>query len=410
MNGSSKKTRGSRKKKWIIWLLLLAGLAAVVYYLAGDYFETETPQNMTYTVRKGDIETTVLATGILKPARLVAVGAQATGRVINLSVTAGQHVKKDTLIAQIDPTDQTNKLRKARATLVQNQADREDRTAKLTLAQLDLTRQQQMISRNAISRADFDKAVSAVKSAEAQIATSDAQIVGAQIDVETAEANLGYTQIRAPIDGTVLATVVQQGQTINAAQTAPTIAIIGQLDTMTVEADISEADVINVREGQNLYFTIPGQSNKRYTAKLQTLEPAPQSIVNDKSFGGTSSASSSSSTASAIYYKGIFDVPNPDGVLKTYMTAEIHIILGSAKDVLLIPSPALSDPDKDGKVTVRVMAKDGTITQKAVETGLNDKVMVEIRSGIAEGDKIVTGDSAGGPSVPRSGRGRAIRF
>lgn len=410
MNGSSKKTRGSRKKKWIIWLVLLAVLAAVIYYFAADYFKSEAPQIMTYTVRKGDIETTVLATGILKPARLVAVGAQATGRVISLSVTAGQQVKKDDLIAQIDPTDQTNKLRKARAVLVQNQAEREDRTSKLLLAQQDMTRQQQMIARNAISRADYDKAVSAVKSAEAQIATSDAQIVGAQIDVETAQANLGYTQIRAPIDGTVLATVVQQGQTINAAQTAPTIAIIGQLDTMTVEADISEADVINVKEGQELYFTIPGQSNKRYTAKLQTLEPAPQSIVNDKSFGASGSASSSSTTASAIYYKGIFDVPNPNRVLKTYMTAEIHIILGNAKNVLLIPSTALSEPDKDGKITVRVMANDGTISRKPVETGLNDKVLVEIRAGITEGEKIVTGDSEGGPSVPRSGRGRAIRF
>ncbi|MFS1808988.1 efflux RND transporter periplasmic adaptor subunit, partial [Bacillus anthracis] len=149
-------------------------MAAVVYYFAADYFKTETPQIMTYTVRKGDIETTVLATGILKPARLVAVGAQATGRVIDLSVTAGQQVKKDDLIAQIDPTDQTNKLRKAQATLAKDQADREDKVSKLLLAQQDLTRQQQMISRNAVSRAEYDKAVSAVKSAEAQIATSDA--------------------------------------------------------------------------------------------------------------------------------------------------------------------------------------------------------------------------------------------
>ncbi len=409
MNGSSKKKRGFAKK-WLFWLLAIAGLAAVLYYFTADYFKTETPQIMTYTVRKGDIETTVLATGILKPARLVAVGAQASGRVLSLNVKAGQLVKKDDLIAQIDATTQQNDLRKAKAEEVRNQADREDKIAQLELAKQDLTRQQQMVSRNAISRADYDKAVKAVKSAEAQIALSDAQIVVSKIAVETAEANLGYTQIRAPIDGTILATVVQEGQTVNAVQSAPTIAIIGQLDTMTVEADISEADVVNVKEGQDLYFTIPGQSNKRYTAKLQILEPAPQSIVSDKSFGGTSAASSSTSTASAIYYKGIFDIANPDGVLKTYMTAEIHIILGQADNVLLIPSTALSEADEKGKVTVRVMEQNGTISEKPVETGLNDKVLVEIVSGLKEGEKIVTGDSAGGPAVPRSRRGRSIRF
>lgn len=409
MNGRPKKKRGFAKK-WLFWLLVIAGLAAVLYYFTADYFKTEAPQVMTATVRKGDIETTVLATGILKPARLVAVGAQASGRVLSLSVKAGQQVKKDDLIAQIDATTQQNELRKAKADEVRNQADRTDKIAKLELAKQDLTRQQQMISRNAISRADYDKAVSAVKSAEAQIALSDAQIVASKIAVETAEANLGYTQIRAPIDGTILATVVQEGQTVNAVQSAPTIAIIGQLDTMTVEADISEADVINVKEGQELYFTIPGQSDKRYTAKLETLEPAPQSIVSDKSFGSSSSASSSTTTTSAIYYKGIFDIANPDGVLKTYMTAEIHIILGNAKDVLLVPSTALSEPDKKGQITVSVMDKNGTITQKPVETGLNDKVMVEIRSGLSEGEKVVTGDNAGGPAVPRSNRGRSIRF
>lgn len=408
MNGSSNKSRGSRKKKWMLCLLLLAALATALYYFTASYFNNETPKMMTYTVRKGDIETTVLATGTLKPAKLVAVGAQASGRVLSLNVIVGQTVKKDDLIAQIDSITQRNDLRKAQATLLQNKADREDKVAKLLLAQQDMTRQQQMISRNAISKADYDKAVSAVKSAEAQIAFSDAQIVGSQIAVETAEANLGYTQIRAPIDGTILATVVQEGQTVNAVQSAPTIAIIGQLDTMTVEADISEADIINVKEGQELYFTIPGQSNKRYTAKLQTVEPAPHSIVNDQSFG--SSNSSSSSSASAIYYKGIFDIANPDGVLKTYMTAEIHIILGKAENILLVPSSALSDPGKNGKVTVRVMAENGSISVKTVETGLNDKVMVEIRSGVAEGEKIVTGDSDGGPAVPRSRRGGSIRL
>ncbi|WP_439271567.1 efflux RND transporter periplasmic adaptor subunit [Pseudochrobactrum sp. HB0163] len=409
MIGQLETKRKKFGKKWGLWLLLAAGLAAILYYFASSYLKADTPQVMTYNVSRGDIETTVLATGILKPARLVAVGAQASGRILSLNVTAGQIVKKGDLIAQIDATTQNNELRKAKAEEVRNKAEREDRLAKLELAKQDLKRQQQMITKNAISRADYDKAVSAVKSAEAQIALSDALIVQSRIAVETAEANLGYTQIRAPIDGTVLATVVQEGQTVNAVQSAPTIAIIGQLDTMSVEADISEADIINVRVGQKLYFTIPGQNNKRYNATLQILEPAPQSIVNDKSFGNNN-AVSSSNTSSAIYYKGIFNIANPDGVLKTYMTAEVHIILGQASNVLLIPSSALQDTDSDGKATVHVLEKDGEITERQVETGLNDKVMVEIRSGLDEGEKIVTSNNIEGLTVPRSKRGRSIRF
>ncbi|QND54452.1 efflux RND transporter periplasmic adaptor subunit (plasmid) [Phyllobacterium sp. 628] len=400
MNSTIKKPRGSARKKWLIRFGFLAACVAVIFYFSASHFRTVPPALMTYSVRKGDIESTVLATGVLKPAHLVAVGAQASGRVLSLKFAVGQKVKKDDLIAEIDSTTQKNDLRKAQAELVRNQANRAEKVARLQLAQQDMTRQDRMISQNAISRADYDKAVSAVKSAEAQIALSDAEIVVAKIAAETAEANLGYTQIRAPIDGTLLATVVREGQTVNAVQSAPTIAIIGQLETMTVEADISEADIINVKEGQDLYFTIPGQSKKRYTAKLETVEPAPQTIVSDKSFGnGNSTGGSGTSTSSAIYYKGIFNIDNADGFLKTYMTAEIHIVLGSAKDKLIIPSAALSPSANPGKEMVRVVAKDGSISQREVATGLNDKIFVEIQSGLTEGEAVATGDN----SMPASG-------
>ncbi len=181
----------------------------------------------------------------------------------------GQQIKAGEVVALIDSTNQQNELNKAQASLRQNEATRAQNLADLELARQDLARNQMMIGKNAVARADYDKAVSTVKSREAQVANSEAAIAAAKVDVQIAETNLAYTRITAPIDGTILATVVQEGQTVNAQQSAPTIAILGQLGTMIVEADISEADITQVREGMPLYFTIAGQNLKRYDAKLE---------------------------------------------------------------------------------------------------------------------------------------------
>ncbi len=247
----------------------------------------------------------MLATGTLRPKSLVAIGAQATGRILSFKVAPGQQVKAGDVVALIDSTNQQNELNKAQATLSQNEATRTQYLAELELARQDLARNQMMIGRNAVARAEYDKAVSALKSKEAQVANSEAAIAVSKIDVQIAETNLAYTRITAPVDGTILAAVVQEGQTVNAEQSAPTIAILGQLDTMTVEADISEADITQVREGMPLYFTISGQNTKRYDARLEKIEPAPDSIVSDKSFTTTTAtAAAGTATASAIYYKG----------------------------------------------------------------------------------------------------------
>ncbi|WP_225040349.1 efflux RND transporter periplasmic adaptor subunit (plasmid) [Rhizobium sp. T1470] len=367
--------------------LLIMASVAVRHWTKGA------PLPGTTTMRRGDIESSVLATGTLRPKSLVAIGAQATGRILSLNVKPGHQVKAGDVIALIDSTNQQNKLNKAQATLLQNQATRDQNIADLELARQDLARYQMMTDKNAVARSEYDKAVATLKAKEAQLANSEAVIAASKIDVQIAETDLGYTRITAPIDGTILATVVQEGQTVNAEQSAPTIAILGQVDMMTVEAAISEADITQVHEGLPLYFTISDQNSKRYEAKLEKIEPAPGSIVNDKSFSSSSSSSASSSngeTASAIYYKGIFSVPNPDGLLRTYMTTEIHILLAQARNVLLAPVSAQRMSDDPNKATFRVVTSSGTIEERTVETGITDKINVEIRLGLKEGDKVVT--------------------
>jgi macrolide-specific efflux system membrane fusion protein len=387
-------------RRGIAALVLLVALGGGGWYFRDRLRPAEAPQLLTAAATLGDIEQTVLANGQLKPARLVAVGAQASGRVTSLPVQLGQVVKQGDLIAEIDSMTQQNSLRTAEANLANIRAQRDQAAANLVLAEQTLARQRLTLSQRATSQADYDSAQASLMATRAQIASLDAQIAAAQVAVETARVNLGYTRITAPIDGTVLAIVTQQGQTVNANTTTPTMVVLGDVSTMTIIAEISEADVVNVRPGQDVFFNILGDPRRRIRAQLGSIDPAPQSITSDSSISSasssgvsSSSSSSSGSSSQAIYYYGRFDVPNPEGRLRTYMTAQVNIVLGRAQGVVTIPSSALVR-GQGGQQAVRVQAEDGSVSVRQVQVGLNNRIRAEIRSGLAEGERVVTGDRA----------------
>ncbi|MCV3766927.1 efflux RND transporter periplasmic adaptor subunit [Rhizobium sp. TRM95796] len=384
-------------KKWAGWLTLaILLIAAAGGYIWLNRAETGDPLANVITAKatRGDIEVAVLATGAVRPARLVAVGAQASGRITDLHVTLGQKVSEGDLVAEIDSLTQQNALKTAEAALANVRAQRTEKQATLTYAESALERSRQGLASRATSQDAFENAQTAVFTARAQIAALDAQIAEAQVAVASARVDLGYTRVTAPMDGTVLLVVAQQGQTVNAAQTAPTIVVLGQIDRMLIQAEISEADVVNVKPGQDVYFTVLGDGARRWEAKLDSIDPAPDSLRSDSEISTSSSSSSvgsSSSTSEAIYYFGRFTVPNTDGVLKTYMTAQVHIVLGRAENVILAPASAIQPPAKPGgKSRVEVVGPNKTIAFREVETGLSDKLRTEIKSGLEEGDVIVT--------------------
>jgi len=394
-------------------VVILAGGMAGGYLLWQKLGTGQASTLMTAVVTRGDVEETVLATGTLKPVRLVAVGAQVSGRIISVKVRLGQEVKAGDLIAEIDSVTQQNSLQTAQASLANVKAQLAEKQATLILNRQTLTRQKSMVAQRAVSQADFESADAAVNVTLAQIEALQADITEAQVAVETARVNLDYTKIKAPIDGTVLSVVSQEGQTVNAVQSAPTIVILGQLDTMTVRTEISEADVIKVTPGLPVYFTVLGAPDIRYSAQLESIEPAPESIRSDSSFSSSTSSTSStssstSSSSDAIYYNGIFDVPNRDGRLRTYMTAEVHIVLGRSSNVLVVPSAALGAVKEGNRYMVRIQGKDGTVLDREVKIGLNNKVTAEVLSGLAEGERVVTGEvtqqaastSSSGPGGP----------
>ncbi|EJF76396.1 efflux RND transporter periplasmic adaptor subunit [Bartonella birtlesii] len=399
MKKNSIKNFIKKRKKLSFFLTVL--FLVILLWLRSVFFGTSTPAYMTAVVKRGDIEESVLASGLVRPYRLVAVGVRATGRVVSMRVAPGSVVKEGDLLAEIDPTDQENDLKRKKAALSHYYASLVEKEAYLTLAQKNLERQKKMIEARAISKANLDDAATQVKIHEAQIAQLRQQIIQAQIDVESAEVNLGYTRVTAPSAGTVLATVVEEGQNVNAVQSAPTIVILGDLSKMTIKAQISEADILKVQAGQPLYFTVLGNAQRRYEGVLERVEPAPEAIRADVSINPGMAGGSSALISSAIYYNGIIHVDNKDNFLRTYMTAQVHIILGRAQNVLLVPSDALRDETKERTAWVSVLVKKDKVVAKQVTVGLNNKVMAEIVSGLDEGDVVITGSPDGVmPDIP----------
>jgi len=387
----------TRRGRVLLLIIVIAVLGAIV---AWTLRKPAAPALATTPVSRGDIEQTVEATGVIDAYKLVSVGAQASGQIKSLKVQLGDSVKQGDLIAEIDATTQQNQVLNAQATLDQVKAQRSVQQASLREAELEFARQQQMLAAEATSRAEYDAADAKLKTARAQIQSYDAQIKGRETELGTARANLAYTRITAPMDGTVVAVVAEEGRTVNANQTAPTIVMLARLDLVTVNAEVSEADVVKIKAGMPVYFTTLGEPDRKYHATLRQVNPAPSSIANDSA---SSSSSSSSSASSAVYYNALFDVENPDGTLRIDMTAQVSVMLKQAKGVLTIPAVALGPKTRDGQYMVRVADADGMPTPRKVKIGINNGATAEVLSGLKEGEKVVVGE--GGAAAGSSGSG-----
>ena len=444
--------------KWGIIALIVVALGALAYKTLKP--KEVKPNYLTATAEIGDIENNVMASGKVKALNTVDVGAQVSGEVKRLYVEVGDEVAEGDLIAQIDQVTQKNTLSNQQASLEQSeaaiesakaealsrqaglksaQADLASRQSELRQAQTDFSRLKGLVAIDAISqqeydtqatrvatasaavdsaRAAIDNARAAIDTASANINSQQAALRKSQTNVDTAQEDLSYTTIRAPMSGTVVSVTTEQGTTVNANQTAPTIVTLADLSTIRINAQISEADVINVKAGLPVYFNIIGNPDQKYDATLKAIEPAPERI------------SDTSSTDAAIYYVGYIEVPNAERRFRIDMTAQVYVIINQAKNALLIPSAALQPAGKSKKVgnankapndakaahanreegvttaTVRVLQADGTVVEQTVKVGSNNRVNAQILSGLSKGDEVVISeeDPAKGQKGGRGGR------
>lgn len=384
----------------VIGVVLLAALAALKFLF---FTAPPGPQYITTKARIERIQDTVLASGTFEAIEQVSVGAQVSGRVEKLHVKLGQRVQMGDRIADIDSMTQQNNLKRAQAALTVAQANLAAQQASLVQVRMEYERQQKLRKTDASSKADFEMAQANYKVSLANIKSLQAQIDQAKIDVDIAQVDLGYTQITSPIDGTVVAIVTKEGQTVNANQTAPTIVKVANLDQMTVKAEISEADVTRTNPGQDVFFTILGEPDMKYTAKLRQIEPAPESISSESS---SLSSSSSSSSSTAIYYNGLFDVENLDHKFRIDMTAEVNIVRNQVDEAVVIPASALQRDMKSRGYYVRVLGTDGKAEKRLVKVGINNKVSAQITEGLTAGEDIIVGDSGLNRISAGSGRPR----
>jgi macrolide-specific efflux system membrane fusion protein len=371
--------------KWGIGLLAVAALAAGMWWWLKPKNEIN---YLTEPVVRTSIAQTVSATGEISAAQLVDVGAQASGQIKKLHVTLGQQVKKGDLIAEIDSTSQLNNLNTNKAKLDTYQAQLVSAEIALRSADKKYKREQALWQEDATSREALEDAQDAFAAAKASVAELKSSIRQTQIAINTAEADLGYTRITAPMDGTVVAIPVEEGQTVNANQTTPTIVQVADLSTMLNKMQIAEGDVNKVKAGMKLTFTTLSQPDNVREATLESIDPG----LTTMSQG--SYTTSTDTTDSAIYYYARSLVPNEDNVLHIGMTTENTITINQAEKVLAVPKLAVKQ--RGGKQYVRVLGENNQPQEKEITTGLSDNMSTEVKSGLGEGENVIISEAAAG--------------
>jgi membrane fusion protein, macrolide-specific efflux system len=372
------------------------GAAGAVYLLSRVLFASPATTYRTVSVTRDDLAEVVLATGLLQPIRQVDVGTRVSGQLKTLQVKLGDHVKAGQLLAEIDPTVPESELRAAQAQLDNLEAQKRALVAKARRSRLELERQRGMIKGATTSRRDLEAAEALALEDEAGVAAIEARAAQAKSQTEIARANLSYTQITAPIEGDVVGVLTQQGQTVVAVQVVPVILKLAQLDSMTVRTQVPEADVIHVKVGQPVSFTIMGDPDKRYSGKLRAVELAPQNYSEPTQPQGVSASTSGltpTGGSTAVFYNALFDVANPDRRLRIGMTAQVSITLGVSKDALTVPASVLHDQEADGRYRLKLLGNGGRIEDRHVRIGINNHVGAEVLEGLKEGEKVIVGEA-----------------
>jgi macrolide-specific efflux system membrane fusion protein len=409
--GRPARSRVSRLSRPALVLAACAVLAGGSYYTWQTWFAKDGSTNnlLTAVVTRGNLDDTVTATGTLQPKDFVDVGTQVSGQLKKLLVDIGAVVKKGQLLAEIDPSVYQAKVDGDQALLLNQQAQLADKQAQLALADLQLMRQQNLTREDATTADALQSAEATRKSALAQQNSIKAQIQQTRSALRGDEANLGYTKIYAPIAGTVVSQAAKQGQTLNANQQAPIVMRIADLSTMTVQAQVSEADVPKLHVGMDVYFTTLGGDKRRFYGKLRQIPPTP-TVVNN-----------------VVLYDALFDVANLDQALMTQMTAQVFFIASSAKDAVLVPLTALrpvvaegrprgprvsgggaerpsgADPRNqfaNGRALVSVVNADGKVADREVKVGVMNRVSAQIVSGLEPGETVVIGTKAPAAAKP----------
>lgn len=359
------------KKKTLVIVAVAAIAALAVWLLSGGKKEEKITFD-TAAVAPANIMNSITATGTIEPVTSVTVGTQVSGIVSKLFVDYNSVVKKGQVIAELDKTNLMSQLNTAKTQLATAQSQLNYQTA-------NYKRYKTLFEKGLVAADDFDNAKLSYTQAKEQV-------VSAKEEVQRAQTNLGYATITSPIDGVVLSKSVEEGQTVAASFSTPELFTIAQdLTNMQVVADVDEADIGDVKEGERVTFTVDAYPDDTFEGEVKQVRQE------------------ATTTNNVVTYEVVISAPNADLKLKPGLTANVTIYTAERKGVLSVPSKALRfTPQKEtvGKMKIvdaanaknKVWTIEGnSIVAHKVNIGMTDGTNTQIVGGIAEGIKIVTG-------------------
>jgi len=374
-------------KVWILVAIVVV-LAVVAFLLSGNK-KKEQVQFNTAEVAPANIVNTVTATGTIEPVTSVTVGTQVSGIVSKLYVDYNSVVKKGQVIAELDKSNLISELNSAKANLEQAKASLSSAESSLSYQAANFRRNKALYQKGLISGNDYESARLSYQTAMASVSSARDQVSAAREQVKKAQTNLGYATITSPIDGIVLSKSVEEGQTVAASFSTPTLFTIAKdLTNMQVVADVDEADIGDVKVGERVTFTVDAYPDNTFSGTVKQVRQE------------------ATTTNNVVTYSVVISAPNADLKLKPGLTATVTIYTQENKGVLSVPSKALRfTPEKEtvGGMKIKDIAnaknkvwtiEGNTVVAHRVNIGMTDGSHTQILSGIRRGAKVITGISS----------------
>lgn len=362
---SGRDSNRMKTRTWAVSAVSVAAIATLAWYLASDSSLSGTGVTggdvsyRTTTIERRNIGSTVLATGVIRPrvGAEVQVGSRVSGILSELHVTVGDQVSAGQLLAVLDPTELRARRDLAKAQLEAAIADER-------FAEVDLGRARQMLDEEVVTQAEFDAAERAFDAAAAGVRQAEAAL-------ESAEIQVGYTRITAPIAGVVASVSTQVGETVAASFASPTFVTIIDLERLEVRAYVDETDIGRVEAGQTATFTVDTYLDTEFTGIVTAIQPAAEIVDN------------------VVNYVTLIEIgPTQGKILRPEMTTTVNIVLEGREDVLALPNGAVRR-DADG-VFAYVPGPLGP-ERRAIGTGYRGSDYTEVLEGLAEGEEVIVG-------------------
>lgn len=377
-----------KKFKSLSWwkkLLLLAVVLGCAYFVKAHFFAAPSaPKFRTAKIKKGDIVDLVEASGPINPVNTTTVGALVSGEILQILVDYNTPVKKGDLMAVIDPTQTQADYNQAVASLSSAKESLSAAKISYDLAKLNRARYRELYAKEYVSKSNLEEYELAYVNAKSALNSAESSVIQAQARLDSAKKDLDNTKIVSPIDGMVLSKSVSEGQSLTSGFSTPELFVLAQdLTKMQIEAKVSEADVVKIKEGQTADFTLDGYPDEKFQGTVRQVRT------------NYSASSSSSASSNNTTYTVVIDVDNQNGKFMPGMTATITIRTQDKKDVLLVPNEALrfspsSNMEKYTTTGLWLLEPDKEPRRVDVTIGIIGSDETEITSGnVKEGDLVI---------------------